>query len=106
SEGNATQYPIPNTQYPKGKGASPPGAAKRKFKPPTLQEVTDHIAEKQLQVDPVRFIAHYSANGWRVGRNPMKSWQAALVSWATRERDKGGGGGARASPGTRDTPLI
>ncbi|MCB0583668.1 MAG: hypothetical protein KDD10_30590 [Phaeodactylibacter sp.] len=25
--------------------------------------------------------AYYSANGWRVGRSPMKDWQAACRNW-------------------------
>jgi hypothetical protein len=32
-------------------------------------------------VDPVKFHAHYTANGWKVGKNPMKNWKAAVVTW-------------------------
>ena len=28
-----------------------------------------------------RFIAYYESNGWRVGRNPMKDWRAAVRTW-------------------------
>jgi len=32
-------------------------------------------------VDPDRFIDYYTSNGWRVGKNPMKDWKAAVRSW-------------------------
>lgn len=31
-----------------------------------------------------KFFDHFSANGWRVGRTPMRDWQAALRNWARR----------------------
>ena len=24
---------------------------------------------------------YYESNGWKVGRNPMKSWKGAVVTW-------------------------
>ena len=24
---------------------------------------------------------HYTANGWRVGKNPMRDWKAAVRTW-------------------------
>ena len=31
------------------------------------------------------------ANGWRVGKNPMKSWKATLANWAARDKASGRG---------------
>ena len=28
-----------------------------------------------------KFTNHYTSNGWRVGRNPMKDWKAAMRNW-------------------------
>lgn len=56
-----------------------------RFIPPTLEEISAYIAEKGYSVDPERFMAYYESNGWRVGRNPMKSWRAALVTWERGE---------------------
>ena len=75
--------PEPSTE---GEGASAPDTPKRKkFTPPSLQEVKDYCAEKGYSFDPDRFIAHYTANGWRVGKNPMKDWKAACVTWQKGE---------------------
>lgn len=52
-----------------------------RFTQPTLAEVTDYCKARGNNVDPIRWHAHYTANGWRVGRNPMKSWKAAVVTW-------------------------
>jgi hypothetical protein len=37
-----------------------------------------------------RFYNYYESNGWRVGKNPMKSWQAALANWNSKEQGQSG----------------
>ncbi len=54
------------------------------FKIPTLEEVQAYCAERGNQVDPQRFLDFYEANGWRVGRNPMRDWKAAVRTWEQR----------------------
>ena len=69
--------------------------ARPRFVPPTAEEVAEHVAEKGYCFDPEAFTAYYESVGWRVGDKPMKSWQAACVTWERRERaEKGGGHGA------------
>ena len=59
------------------------------FVKPTLAEVAAYIAEKHYPFDAEEFWNFYESNGWRVGRNPMKSWKAACVTWKkSRDRDK------------------
>lgn len=57
----------------------------KKFKPPTLIEVENYCAERGLQIDAERFIDYYASNGWRVGKSPMKDWQAAVRNWVRRD---------------------
>lgn len=52
-----------------------------RFAPPTLIDVSEYCKSRKNNVDPQRFIDHYESNGWRVGKNPMKSWQAAVRTW-------------------------
>ena len=59
--------------------------ARTRFTPPTAEEVRAYCAEKDLNVDPERFVAYYESNGWMVGRNHMKDWRAAARSWAQRD---------------------
>lgn len=61
--------------------------ARKRFTPPTLAEVTDYCRERQNAVDPQRFIDYYTANGWKVGKNSMKDWKAAVRTWEGKQRD-------------------
>lgn len=68
-----------------------PNGSKKKgaFAPPTREEVAGFIAESGCStVDPDRFIDFYASNGWKVGKNPMKDWQAAVRSWHRRNLDE------------------
>lgn len=53
----------------------------KRFIPPTVEEVEAYIREKGYQVDAEKFVAYYESKGWLVGKSPMKSWKAALVTW-------------------------
>ncbi len=51
--------------------------------PPTLEQVQAYCHERRNNVDARRFFDFYQSNGWRVGKNPMRDWQAALRRWET-----------------------
>lgn len=51
------------------------------FVPPTVAEVEARIAEKRYDVDAEEFVAFYASKGWMVGKNRMKDWRMALVTW-------------------------
>ena len=59
-------------------------SARKPMQRPTLEEVKACIAERGYHVDAEAFLSFYDSNGWKVGRNPMKSWRAALVTWEKR----------------------
>ena len=61
--------------------------ARKRFTPPTLAEVTAYCRERQNAVDPQRIIDYYTANGWKVGKNSMKDWKAAVRTWEGKQRD-------------------
>lgn len=52
--------------------------AKTKAKPASVDEVRVYIAEKELDVDAEVWWDFYESNGWKVGKNAMKSWHAAI----------------------------
>ena len=72
-------------------GAAPPesAAASRALSVPTLEEVEAYCRERGNRVNARRFIDFYSANGWRVGKNPMRDWKATVRSWETNGVDDG-----------------
>jgi hypothetical protein len=60
---------------------SEPEKPKKRFVKPTLAEVQAYCRERNNNVDPESFIAYYESNGWKVGKNPMKNWKSAIVTW-------------------------
>lgn len=58
------------------------------FKKPTIQELQSKIIEKKYNVDAERFYNHYESNGWKVGKNKMKSWVSALANWNKTNQEK------------------
>ena len=71
-------------------GAAPlvsAAAASRSLSAPTLEEVEAYCRERGNRVNARRFIDFYSANGWRVGKNPMRDWKATVRSWETNGVD-------------------
>ena len=54
---------------------------KEKFKKPSVDEIRTFVSKESLNVEPERFCAYYESVGWRVGKNPMKSWKAACRTW-------------------------
>lgn len=58
----------------------------KRFSRPSVEDVSEYIAEKGYTVDAQHFIDYYEANGWKVGRNPMRDWRAAVRTWQQREQ--------------------
>ena len=64
------------------------GKKREKFQKPTEEEIFGHILAKYPDADQERiqkfsnqFFSFYESNGWKVGKNPMKNWRSALVTW-------------------------
>lgn len=81
-----------------------------RFTPPTREELD--LAAAKIGLAPVevdKFVAHYGANGWRVGKNPMKSWVHALTKWklnADEHRRTGGAGHGGLTPAERRNATL
>ena len=52
-----------------------------RFVKPTLEEVEGYCCSRHNGVDAQKWYDYYSANGWKVGKNPMKDWKAAVRTW-------------------------
>jgi len=69
--------------------ATPSGSVRQthqRFKPPTLEEVTDYFAEIGGSINTAdEFYDHFTSNGWKVsGKAAMKDWKAAVRNWCRR----------------------
>jgi DNA-binding Lrp family transcriptional regulator len=56
---------------------------------PTVEEIKAFCIENKLLVDPQCFHDFYESNGWLVGQNPMRSWQATARNWHRRKITEG-----------------
>lgn len=54
------------------------------FVPPTEEEVKAYCKERNNTVNASHFMDYYCSNGWKVGRNEMKDWKAAVRTWERR----------------------
>lgn len=55
------------------------------FSPPSVDDVREYCTENGYNVDPERFVDHYTSNGWMVGRNRMKDWKSAVRNWNRKD---------------------
>ena len=80
-----TQYSIGKDRIDKvsigDDKSSPPPTKTKRFIKPSLAEVKTYCQERQNNVDAERFVDYYEANGWKVGKNSMKDWKAAVRTW-------------------------
>jgi len=58
---------------------------RKKFVKPSLEEVQQYCNERNNNINAEHFIDYYEANGWKVGKNPMKDWKAAIRTWEKRD---------------------
>lgn len=58
----------------------------KKFIKPTVEEIAAFCKEKKYNVNAQQFFNFYESNGWKIGRNSMKSWQAAVQNWNARDK--------------------
>ena len=82
----SSEYSEEGKEYTEGESKGKNARAQR-FVPPTIQEVAEYILQNHLKVDPVRFWNYYESNGWMVGKNKMRSWQATLRNWSAKQTE-------------------
>lgn len=55
---------------------------------PSIDQLKEYITEKGYHVNAEKWYAYYESNGWKVGRNPMKSWKGAVATWEHSDFNK------------------
>jgi len=59
----------------------------RKDIPPDFESVKAYCEQRHNTINAQKFIDHYSARGWMIGKNKMKDWQAAIRTWEENEKE-------------------
>ena len=60
----------------------------KRFSKPPVDDVRQYMAELNMNDMSQRFVDYYESNGWKVGKNPMKDWKAAVRTWKQQNNDK------------------
>lgn len=71
---------VKNTPYNPPQGDEGVPVSKR-FVPPTPEEVNAYCQERHNGIDGSEFCDFYTSKGWKVGKNQMKDWKAAVRTW-------------------------
>lgn len=56
-----------------------------KFVKPTVEEVAEYCKLRNNSVDAEAFYDFYESKGWKIGKNTMKDWKAAVRTWERSE---------------------
>ena len=66
----------------------PAEVPQKKFIKPSIQDICLYVQTKNPMADinlinqfAEKFHSFYESNGWKVGKNPMKNWRAAIGTW-------------------------
>lgn len=62
----------------------------KRFVKPTLSEAQAYADEKGYSFSVEQWFSYYESNGWKVGKNPMKSWKASMSYWNTNNGSSNG----------------
>ena len=64
-------------------------STRKKFIPPSLDEVAVYCNERHNGISPSAFIDYYEARGWKYGTGkPMVNWKAAVRTWEQKEKGR------------------
>ena len=61
---------------------------RKRFEKPTLSEIEQYCIERNNNINAEQFYDYYESNGWKVGKNSMKDWKAAVRTWERSEYRK------------------
>lgn len=70
----------------KGKRIVKEKGKNERFEKPMVEQIKQYCQERENTIDPETFFDYYEANGWRVGKNPMSSWKAAVRTWEKKNK--------------------
>ncbi len=54
--------------------------------PPPLELVINYCQKRKNLIDPEEFFRFYNSKDWMIGKNKMKDWHDAIITWEKREQ--------------------
>jgi hypothetical protein len=67
------------------------GEKRKRFIPPTLEEVKAYCLERKNNVDPQKFYDYFTASDWYDSKgNKVKSWKQKIITWESYSKKDNG----------------
>ncbi|MBO7614769.1 MAG: helix-turn-helix domain-containing protein [Bacilli bacterium] len=67
----------------------------KNFIKPTIEDIKLYCEERGNTIDAEQFYDFYESKGWKIGKNSMKDWKAAVRTWERNHKEE-----------THSEPLI
>lgn len=61
---------------------------RKRFEKPSISDIKQYCMERNNNIIAEQFYDYYESNGWKVGKNSMKDWKAAVRTWERSEYRK------------------
>lgn len=61
--------------------------AKKRFSPPSVEDVAAYCDERGNGIDARAFVDHYATSGWMRGKTPIRDWKACVRTWEKNNRN-------------------
>ena len=58
-----------------------------KFVKPTIEEIRLYCIERRNKIDAEQFYHYYESKGWLIGKNHMKNWKSAVITWEKQQKN-------------------
>lgn len=82
---NCARNPIQSESLSESNPRECAKAPRSKFVKPTVDEVRKYCKERKNTVNPEAFCNFYESKGWKIGKDSMRDWKAAVRTWENRE---------------------
>ena len=69
-------------------GSASTTTKRKRFEKPSISDIKQYCMERNNNVIAEHFYDYYESNGWKVGKNSMKDWKAAVRTWERSEYRK------------------
>lgn len=60
---------------------------KKRFVPPTVEEVAEYCKQRNNDIDAEEFVAWYGSRNWMSGKNKITNWKLCIITWEKKRQN-------------------
>ena len=60
---------------------------RKKFIPPTVEEVAEYCKQRKNNIDAEEFVSWYGARNWMSGKTKITNWKLCIITWEKRKKN-------------------